>query len=553
MFKKNDSHGQLGLFDVTDQLSPHQQNLLSTSLEGRFYDEIFCKIDESRFGVLYSSIKSRPNVAVNQLVGALILKHLYNWTYEQLFLQLNFNLLTRWALGIRSLETAIFCPSSIFNFQRRLFEHYVQSGQHLIEEVFDQLTAAQLKSLGIKSSIQRCDSFQAGSNIFAYPRLQLLIEVLLRLSRQLDKPALAACEELLAPYLGQTSGQYTFRLSKEEIQAELGKIGQVYHQLYQQLKPAYEHHQIFVLFCRVYQEHFVFEDQQIILIPSKELATSTLLSPDDPEATYRKKAGKDHKGYVTHICETAHPDNELNLITDVATHPNNTDDGAILAQQAPSMLTKTPDLEELHTDGGYPSPAVDELLVLAGVTLFATNQRGRKARVVFKEELQPPLKPGEVETYLITCPRGQAVSINPSGEKKAATAYFDAKICQSCPFLRKCSTKEHKKKNLRSRYYEYVDFLRIKRRERAKKVPKERKKLRANVEASVRQMKRGIKNGKLRVRGFIQAQTYAFFTAISVNFKRIHHEKERKRGKESLPKAKKDMILTPYAYWQQAA
>jgi hypothetical protein len=55
---------------------------------------------------------------------------------------------------------------------------------------------------------------------------------------------------------------------------------------------------------------------------------------------------------VIHVAETCHPENQLNLITDVAVVPNNTDDAAILADRAKTMSEKTPDLQELHVDGG---------------------------------------------------------------------------------------------------------------------------------------------------------------------------------------------------------
>ena len=82
MFRKNDSYRQYGLFGLTNTISDKQAKLLSNSIEHSFFEYIFTRINEDDFKVLYSNKKSRPNVAVNQLVGSLILKHLNNWTYE---------------------------------------------------------------------------------------------------------------------------------------------------------------------------------------------------------------------------------------------------------------------------------------------------------------------------------------------------------------------------------------------------------------------------------------------------------------------------------------
>ena len=89
MFKKNEGHKQLNIFAETNNLTIKQTKLWQKSKEHYFYKEIFTNIDEQIFSALYSSKLSRPNVPVNQLVGSLILKHLYNWTYEQLFTNLN--------------------------------------------------------------------------------------------------------------------------------------------------------------------------------------------------------------------------------------------------------------------------------------------------------------------------------------------------------------------------------------------------------------------------------------------------------------------------------
>lgn len=144
MFRKNEVYKQQTLFGIDQSLRKKQRSLWERSREHKFFECIFQKIDESSFKELYSNKKSRPNVAVNQLVGALILKHLYDWTYEELFTHLNFNLLSRYAIGINDISEDVFSEASIFNFQNRISKHYLCTGQDLISEVFDKLTAEQL-------------------------------------------------------------------------------------------------------------------------------------------------------------------------------------------------------------------------------------------------------------------------------------------------------------------------------------------------------------------------------------------------------------------------
>ena len=106
---------------------------------------------------------------------------------------------------------------------------------------------------------------------------------------------------------------------------------------------------------RVYREHFVVIDREVSSRPAEELNSSMLQSPDDIDATYRQKKGEHYKGFTINGTETANPDNPLQLITDISVTPNNVDDSQILNKRIDKLKEKTPELNEIHTDGGYGS------------------------------------------------------------------------------------------------------------------------------------------------------------------------------------------------------
>jgi len=54
------------------------------------------------------------------------------------------------------------------------------------------------------------------------------------------------------------------------------------------------------------------------------------------------------------------------------------------------------------------------------------------------------------------------------------------------------------------------------------KIPRERRSLRTNVEATVSEFTRKMNNRKLKVRGRFKATIFAFAVGISVNFGRIY-------------------------------
>ena len=136
--------------------------------------------------------------------------------------QIDFNLLTRTALGLNKMDDAAFCEETFFNFQNRLLKHFTETGENLLEAVFDGLTKEQLKKLKIKIDIQRSDSFMAMSNIRNYGRVQLLIEMLIRLYRIIEDKEF---KDILQEYTKQTSGQYIYKLERTEIPRELEKLG----------------------------------------------------------------------------------------------------------------------------------------------------------------------------------------------------------------------------------------------------------------------------------------------------------------------------------------
>ena len=74
MFRKNDQHLQMPMFSGVDSLPEKQLKRLEASWAGVFYRELFVRIDEEVFAVLYSDVPSRPNIPVNVLMGLEILK-----------------------------------------------------------------------------------------------------------------------------------------------------------------------------------------------------------------------------------------------------------------------------------------------------------------------------------------------------------------------------------------------------------------------------------------------------------------------------------------------
>ncbi len=82
-FKTNDCQ-QLSLDDSFITLTERERKALEKSWAKIFADEIFPAIDEERFSVLYSDKASRPNAPVNVIIGALIIKELFDYSDDEI-------------------------------------------------------------------------------------------------------------------------------------------------------------------------------------------------------------------------------------------------------------------------------------------------------------------------------------------------------------------------------------------------------------------------------------------------------------------------------------
>ena len=510
MFKTNN---QLGLFSFTTELSKKQRTLLDKSKEKWFYNLIFKNIIETKFKPLYSIIASRPNVAVNILVSALILKELRGISYDELMESMMFDMRYKTALGLDLIDEVPFSRATLFNFQNRILEHEMQTGINLIELVFDNLTAEQIKQLKLKTDIQRTDSTLISSNIRKYSRIQLLIEILIRLERILNKTDKAQIGEDIQAYQKKGSEKYLYALKPGEFPHELEKLGKVYHTIYSQIsdKKDYQQKKEYVNFERAYKEHFMVVNQQLIPKPSEELNSSMMQSPDDQEATYRKKKEQQSKGYTINGTETANPENPVQLLTDIAVNPNNVDDSVILNNRIEVIKEKTPGLNQLHTDGGYGSEENDRKLEELNVTQVTTAVRGRESEVATIIEQTDESQ----DKFTVKCPQ-QTVESMPT--KKRYKVRFDVNICKQCPLKEKCRIFKSKGRY----YFTHEDYLQNKRNRNILNICKEHQKLRPNVEATMKEYKARTNGGKIKVRGLFKTSIFAFCVGIAINFGRIY-------------------------------
>jgi len=590
MFRKNQHHLQPALFSDLDNLSPKARARLEASWAGVFRREFYGRLDETPFAVLYSDAPSRPNIPVNVLVSLEALKASFGWSDEEMHDAFLFDLQVRYALGYDNVGEGDFDLRSVYNFRRRVCDHMRESGENLIERAFEQITDEQVVAFQLKTGRLRMDSTQIASNIQRMARVQLLVEVLQRVHRMLKDADRAHYADAFAPYLKGSSGQYLYHLKGEDTGPHLQRIGELMHRLVNELAPGYVSHDTFQTLQRVFREQFIVSEpspqseadggegpdppgapatddgavtasssddqsapkrdlavtlveatQVQVSAPSppvvqakrgEDISPTSLRSPDDPEATYRKKGHQAYEGYVVNLTETCDPDNPFQLIVKVQSAPNITEDTILFAAALPELKART-DVHTLYNDAGFCGPDVDELLHRLEVEQVPTALKGRAPDPnrtsladcdIQLDAHRQPLK--------LVCPHGYTANVTPGRKQGRFIARWADAPCPECRFSKHDAG--HKPSAQTMLRFSQVDLNRALRRQRLRTYHLGQKNLRAAVEATVGALKRPFGNDKVPVRGKIRLSQMVLGSAIMVNIRRIQRFKLAKRKKNQL-------------------
>ena len=544
MFKENQVHKQLAWISNVNDLPEKQQKRLAESWAGVFYREFFCRIDEQAFAVLYADIPSRPNVAVNVLVGLDALKAGFGWSDQELEDAFLFDIQVRYALGYHQLGEGQFDVRTIYNFRKRVVKHLEKTGENLIAKVFEQITDEQVKAYQLKTGKLRMDSTQIASSICDTTRLRLLVEVLQRTHRMLDETDQERYGEVFAPYLKGKAGQYAYRVKAAESGTHLERIGVLMHRLVEELADRYGDEHSYSILKRVFEEHFVLAAESGLRPKEgQELSASSLQSPDDEQASYRRKRGEDYVGYVGNLTETCDPENDLQLIVKVQVEPNTTEDAQMLEEALPELKERT-DLDVMHTDGGYSSEGVDEAMAELEVDQVQTAIKGAKPDPEtvglddFDWEIQAKGKPKSV-----TCPHGEQAQVISGRSPDRYLAYFSTKNCAGCPFATQCPAEPLERRPKRALRFSKQQFHVARRRQRSAQAKASGKNLRSAVEATVRSVKHPFRNGKVPVRGQPRVSMLLIGSAALCNVRRICrylHDKNQPESHKKSPESPPD-------------
>lgn len=515
------------------ELPPGMRAMLEQSWAETFRREVFERLDEKAFAVLYGEANSRPNVPVNVLFCLEVLKSGFGWTDEQMYQAFVFDLQVRYALGYENLGDGYFAIRTVYHFRDRLSKHMQTSGENLVERAFEQITDEQIKAFELHTEKLRVDSTQIASDIRNSSRLQLLVETLGRVHRMLSEHDRERYADLLGPYVERKANHYVYRLKSGQYGEKMVQIGPVMDQLLVELAADYGEQEPYHLLSRVFGDHFVWTEDEQRPKEATEVSADSLQSLDDPEATYRKKQGQSYRGYVSNISETCDPENEVQLIVKAQTESNVTDDGRMLADALPNLIERT-DVDELYTDGGYNGSDLDDALDGTSIEHLASAIRGSHTPEGFFSLADFELESDDDgQPVSLTCPQGQVIAVEPGRADQRFIARPDADTCDACPLLEICPMRPRGNQRTLALYFDYHTYKVAQKRQKVATFGRSGN-LRAAVEATVRSVKHPFRQGKVLVRGLFRVSCVVLSSALMVNARRLHKLATEKRSDSDL-------------------
>jgi hypothetical protein len=538
MYRRTDP--QISAFESSLLVPEVKARRLRDSWAETFRGRVLPLIDEDEFAPLYCEDNGRPNRPVKTVLGVLLLKDMFNLTDQEALEQLEFSLLWHHALCLRTEETHL-PQKTLHNFRVRLMAYDYGP------VMFASITDRAIEAMGTNVSRQRLDSTHVVSNIAILTRLGLFCETIRLFLKQLkvEHPRLhgRVSPLVVARYVKPEGGDTAYQDARaSEGQRRLSVCARDLYRLCELFKgTAAEAMASYGLLKRLLEEQcdVVRKKQRpsrddddageggvpVVVKEPKAISSDSLQSPHDPDATYNSRKGK---GYEVQVAETCHEDNAVQMITHVE---------VTVACESDVQAT-LPVVNALADRGQQPEELVADTAYGAGDNAVATERlgtelvspvAGSKVEIEDASSADRQLTQADFNVDVrgkrpATCPGGHfAIQESQNSEHpNRIELTFDRVTCEACPFYDRCPAQASSKTD---GYIMTVDLVaaNLERRRRAEASGEFRRRyaIRAGIEGTNSELKRGHGLGALRVRGRPRVALAAYLKALACNLKRM--------------------------------
>jgi hypothetical protein len=445
-FVQNNAN-QLVINDRYNNLTVREKKMIEESWASPFAEFIFPAIREDRFGVLYSgNSATRPNTPVNIIVGSMIIKELQSLTDDEVLTGLMFDIRMQYALHTTSFKEQPLSDRTFSRFRLRLYEYEQETGIDLMKEEILALSSEIAKLMKLKPHMKRTDSLMIASACKDMTRLEVVYVTVSNLVNAVQRVGGDELLDGMEQYLNSDDkNRVIYHNRAEDRAAKIQSIIEDGAILLERLGESGAELPEYTLVVRLLEDQSIIDEAgNRVAKDNRAIAPNSLQNPSDPEATYRKKAGEHHTGYVANVVETF-DENGNSVITDYEFEQNRHSDSEF-CKSAIKNIAKTgeatPDKKVvLIGDGAFASAENSALAEENNIILVTTALAGPKPPEVFADfEIDKENK------KVTQCPAGHAPikqGRNPVTENYRIV--MEKSHCEGCPHRAECKAKMQKK------------------------------------------------------------------------------------------------------------
>lgn len=439
-FRANDpSLNQTSMLDATALMSDREKRFLEKSWAKVFAEEIFPLIDEQQFAPMYSTVDSRPNTPVNVTVGALLLREVTGMSDDEMLNAMMFDIRFKVALHTTGMAEQPMSDRTLGRFRARCEAYFKETGKDPLHDCITGMSEKLAKLMKIDRSLRRMDSMMIDSNIKRMTRLELLYNCVARMVKLLKKQEVELPDQL-RHYLDKEDENLVIYYNKSDDTS--AKIEMVLSDVSVLMKLCaggnYDEYNEYQLLLRVLTEQANRQEDgsyQLKEAGDPTMHAGILQNPSDPEATYREKAGKGHRGYVANFVEEKGENSSL--ITEYQLEQNTYSDSKFM-QDYVEEIGPQENPVTIAADGAYSGSNLEEKAAENNVTIFNTNLTGKEAK-----DIAADFKFNEDGTRVTECPNGKAPKSCSCSKAGICTVSFHKENCENCPFRNQCNPKEY--------------------------------------------------------------------------------------------------------------
>lgn len=288
--------------------------------------------------------------------------------------------------------------------------------------------------MDISPNMKRMDSMMIESNIRKMGRLELLYTCLSNLVKQLHRDGRADLTEGIEHYAKDDDRNKVIYHDNDTPQSErLQKVIDDASALLPKCEEDYGDTEEYQLLERAINEQTKKDDsgKNIPRGKGEGMTSSSLQNPSDPDATYRAKAGKSHRGYAANLTEAV--DEKGSIVTDYQYDVNTRSDSSFISEEIKTM-DKAEVQQSIVADGAYSGKEIRKQAADKNIDVITTGLLGRKPRNILLG-----FKLSEDGKTVTKCPAGNVPRTSSYvRQNHSIRVSFLKEKCENCPHKAEC-------------------------------------------------------------------------------------------------------------------